>query len=103
MRRLVVFVVLTGILSSFKFAHAQSLTEQARCAAQAREAAHDDNYKWDLQNRQMNLGFRTISFDYQSHYDTKLGHCFVLEMREVSLGSLIQTSKYLDDAFERRN
>ena|SRR5215469_16149479 len=50
---------------------AQSLQNQAICAAEARKTFQQDNAEWDRQDKQMNLGMETISVDYESHYNTK--------------------------------
>ena len=52
---------------------------------------------------QMNVGMQTASFDYQSHYNTKLKRCLILTTRMYSFGGVIHTNKNLFDAFERRD
>jgi hypothetical protein len=84
---------------------AQSLNEQAQCATQARATAQEDNRKWELENREIGLNERTGSFDYQSHYNTKIKRCLILTTR-VSISAdntSASTSKNLYDAFERRD
>jgi len=96
-----IFIAVASVFASG--VNAQNLTEQAQCAAQARTAAQEDNYKWEAEARQMNLGMRTTSFDYQSHYNTKLKRCLVLTTRIYNFGGAIHTNKNLFDAFERRD
>ena len=77
-------------------AQAQSLQEQAICAQQAKTAFEDYN------NASSVPGFKLLTANYQSHYNTKLNKCLVLitEMSEMD-GQLI-TSEDLLDAFEHR-
>jgi len=75
---------------------AQSLQEQAICAQQAKTAFQDYNNVGSVP------GFKLLTSNYQSHYNTKLNKCLVLitEMSEMD-GQLI-TSEDLLDAFEHR-
>jgi hypothetical protein len=84
-------------------AHAQSLQEQAQGAAQARISANEENIKWETEARQMNLGYQTTTWSYESHYDTKLRKCFVVTKRMYNFGSAINGNTNLYDAFERRD
>ena len=81
---------------------AQSLQNQAICAAQAKKTFAEDNAEWDRQDKQMNLGMETISVDYESHYNTKINRCLMLVIRTYNFGKQISTSKNLFDAIERR-
>jgi hypothetical protein len=79
-------------------AHAQSLQEQGMCAAQAGLTFQEDSNKWDLEQKKMNLGMQTLSFDYQSHYNnTKLKRCLILTTRTYMFGGQSSTSINLYD------
>jgi hypothetical protein len=80
---------------------AQSLSEQAQCAAQARISANEENTKWETETR--HLGYQTTTWDYESHYNTKLRKCFVVTKRMYGFGSAINQNTNLYDAFERRD
>jgi hypothetical protein len=79
---------------------AQSLQEQATCAAQARKTFQEDNAEWDRQNKQ--IGIHTVSLDYESHYNAKINRCLMLVTRIMTVGNKSHTSKNLYDAIERR-
>jgi hypothetical protein len=81
---------------------AQSLQNQAICAAEAKKTFQQDNAEWDRQDKQMNLGMETISVDYESHYNTKINRCLMLVTRMYSFRKQTSTSKNLFDAIERR-
>jgi len=81
---------------------AQSLQDQAICAAQARKTFQEENVEWDRQDKQTNLGMRTIGVDYESHYNAKINRCLMLVIRTYSFGKETSTSKSLYDAIERR-
>jgi hypothetical protein len=78
-------------------ANAQPLDLQATCAAQARKAFNKFEPEW--KNDPANKAFKTLSTDYQSHYNTKLKKCLMLI---TMMGNQSQTSVYLSDAYERR-
>lgn len=78
-------------------ANAQPLDLQATCAAQARKAFNEFEREW--KNDPANKAFKTLSTDYQSHYNTKLKKCLMLI---TMMGNQSQTSVYLSDAYERR-
>jgi hypothetical protein len=102
MRLLLVFMAVAVALPIGAL-RAQSLQEQAMCAAQAKKTFEEDSNQWDSESKNMKLGMQTISSDYQSHYNTKLGHCLILTTRMYSFGGETTTSKNLYDAFERRD
>jgi hypothetical protein len=87
-------------------AQAQSLQEQGMCAEQARKAFEWDTSKWDLERKGSETRYHTMLWDYQSHYNTKLKHCFILTRRTYSTHDpdfhTINIDRYLYDAFERR-
>jgi len=89
----VVFATLIFTVS----AYAQPLDLQATCAAQARKAFNEFEREW--KNDPANKAFKTLSTDYQSHYNTKLKKCLMLI---TMMGNQSQTSIYLSDAYERR-
>jgi len=78
-------------------ANAQPLDLQATCAAQARKAFNEFEREW--KNDPANKAFKTLSTDYQGHYNTKLKKCLMLI---TMMGNQSQTSVYLSDAYERR-
>ena len=78
-------------------AYAQPLDLQATCAAQARKAFNEFEREW--KNDPAGKAFKTLSTDYQSHYNTKLEKCLMLI---TMMGNQSQTSVYLSDAYERR-
>src|SRR5215813_12365702 len=78
-------------------ANAQPLDLQATCAAQARKAFNEFEREW--KNDPAGKAFKTLSTDYQSHYNTKLKKCLMLI---TMMGNQSQTSVYLSDAYERR-
>jgi hypothetical protein len=86
-----------GLASSL--AHAQSLEQQAQCAAQARVAANQENSKWE----QTSSGIQTISFDHESHFNTKLNKCFIVTRRTFNVASILHWNTNLYDAFEGRD
>ena len=92
----VLFASLTFTFSIVS-AYAQSLEDQARCAAQAQKAFNEFEREW--KNDPANKAFKTLSTDYQSHYNTKLKKCLMLI---TMMGNQSQTSVYLSDAYERR-
>jgi hypothetical protein len=100
MRTLLLLILVGTFVSG---ALAQSLSQQAQCAAQARVTAREDNNKWELENKQVGLPYRTVSFDYQSHYNAKMNRCFLMTTRTMMFGDKIYTLKNLSDAFERRD
>jgi hypothetical protein len=68
------------------------------CAAQAGLTFQEDSNKWDLEQKKMNLGMQTLSFDYQSHYNnTKLKRCLILTTRTYMFGGQSSTSINLYD------
>ena len=81
-------------------AYAQSLDLQATCAAQARKAFYEWEAEW--KNDPAGKAFKTLSSDYQSHYNTKLKKCLMLTESIRLMGNQSQTSVYLSDAYERR-
>ena len=87
----VVFATLIFTVS----AYAQPLDLQATCAAQARKAFHEFEREWKTDPK----AFKTLSTDYQSHYNTKLKKCLMLI---TMMGNQSQTSVYLSGAYERR-
>jgi hypothetical protein len=89
----VVFATLIFTVS----AYAQPLDLQATCAAQARKAFNEFEREW--KNDPAGKAFKTLSTDYQSHYNTKLEKCLMLI---TMMGNQSQTSVYLSDAYERR-
>lgn len=104
MRKAIVLVVATtSILTSGVTTRAQSQVEQAQCATRARATVQEDNSKWVLLNRQGKLGYQTISFEWQNHFNTKIKRCLILATRVTSSGDVTQTTKKLYDAFERRD
>ena len=80
-------------------AHAQSMQEQAQCAAQARVAANQENSKWE----QTSSGMQTISFDHESHFNKKLNKCFIVTRRTFNVASILHWNTNLYDAFEGRD
>jgi hypothetical protein len=80
---------------------AQSLQEQALCSAQAKTTFQEDAAKDQAESNK--LGMHIISFDYQSHYNTKIKRCLILTTQMYDWGGEISTSKNLYDAFERRD
>src|SRR5262252_4942263 len=78
-------------------ANAQPLDLQATCAAQTRKAFNEFEREW--KNDPAGKAFKTLSTDYQSHYNTKLKKCLMLI---TMMGNQSQTSVYLSDAYERR-
>jgi hypothetical protein len=100
MRTLLFLILVSTFVTG---ALAQSLSQQAQCAAQARVTARDDNYKWELENKQVGLPYRTMSFDYQSHYNAKINKCLIMTTRTMTFADKIYTLKNLYDAFERRD
>jgi hypothetical protein len=101
--RTLILIAVAYVLANGAPVCAQSLTEQAQCAAQARTTAQEDNYKWEVDTKQMNLGMQTISFNYQSHYNKKLNRCLILTTREYTSDGALNVKKNLYDAFERRD
>jgi hypothetical protein len=96
-------VVIANILASGVTARAQTQAEEALCATRARMTVQEDNSKWVILNRQGKLGYQTLSFEWQNHYNTKIERCLILTTRITSLGNVTQTTKKMYDAFERRN
>jgi len=82
-------------------AHSQSLDFQATCAAQSRKAFQE--YEYEFTNGPGGKHFRTISSNYQSHYNTKLKKCMALIESTRMLANQSSTSLILTDAFERRD
>ena len=78
-------------------AYAQPLDLQATCAAQARKAFNEFEREWKTDPG--GKAFKTLSTDYQSHYNTKLKKCLMLI---TMMGNQSQASVYLSDAYERR-
>ena len=103
MRCTVAIAIIVVASSVAARAQSPSLQEQGICAAQARKTFQEDSYKWDLEQKQMNLGMTTISFDYQSHYNAKINRCLILTTRMSTFGGETSTAKNLYDAFERRD
>ena len=96
------FVIFTVILAGTA-AQAQSLQEQGMCAAQAQKAFQWDTSKWDLEDKDLER-FSTMNWEYQSHYNTKLKHCFILTNRYYLHRELksFTSMRILYDAFEPR-
>jgi hypothetical protein len=93
--RSLIFIAVASILANGP-AIAQSLKEQAACAAQAQifHRAYD--------NTASVPGFKFYNDWYQSHYNTKLNKCLVLINQMTNYkGQTIMTAE-LDDAFDRR-
>ena len=104
MRKAIVLIVaITSILASGVLTRAQSQAQQAQCATRARVTIQEDNAKWVILNRQGKLGYQTISFEWQSHYNPKIQRCLILATRVTSSGNVTQTTKKMYDAFERRD
>ena len=78
-------------------AYAQPLDLQATCATQARKAFNEFEREWKTDPA--GKAFKTLSADYQSHYNTKLKKCLMLI---TMMGNQSQTSIYLSDAYVRR-
>jgi hypothetical protein len=89
------FIAVASILANSP-AVAQSLKEQAACAAQA------ERFYRAYNNVQTPPGFKLESEDYQSHYNTKLNKCLILINEVSEYNGEILMSEELDDAFERR-
>ncbi len=97
--RILTFVLAVGLVYS-PLAHAQSLDQQERCAHQARRSFQEIDTQSRVEGKQ--LGMNRVSGDYQSHYNTKMGKCFMLVETTDMLGSQSSTTAYLMDANERR-
>jgi len=78
--------------------HAQTLDRQEKCAVSARRAFFEDN-QLDT-NKKTNA--RTVSSDYQSHYNPKIDHCLILVRRITFINHKMESEAYLADAIERR-
>lgn len=82
-------------------AHAQSLIDQAQCAAQAKTEYQEFLTEWKQkggENLELDLS------EYESHYNAELQRCLMLLSIAVfshSTGKLTQTIT-LDDAFDHR-
>jgi hypothetical protein len=74
----------------------QDLQLQAKCAEQAKKVFHELGYKDTQQNLNTDI--------YQSHYNTKLGKCFMaVESTDMTTNPGTQfTYRFLMDAFEQR-
>jgi hypothetical protein len=89
--------VLLCLLLVASNASAQSLQEQALCAKQAKAAVEE----WNGSGSKL-PDVKSISEDYQSHYNTKLNKCLVSIQAFDQVGKQWVTSAVLMDAFERR-
>lgn len=81
-------------------AHAQSLTDQAQCAAQAKTEYQEFLTGWKQKGGDLELDLS----EYESHYNAKLQRCLMVLSLAVfsrSTGKLTQTIT-LDDAFDHR-
>jgi hypothetical protein len=85
---------------SWSSASAQTLEYQAMCAAQAKKAFQEAVAEDKIQSQK--FGMTTLSFDYQSHYNTKIKKCLILTGQTFTAGKQPTTSIHLWDAFERR-
>jgi hypothetical protein len=100
-------IVVTASLVVVGTAHAQSLQEQAQCAALAQKAFRQDAQEWDRENeqtsKQMKLPpYDSISFAYEGHYNAKIHRCLILTSRKFkgSKGE-VTTAMSLYDVIER--
>jgi hypothetical protein len=85
-------------------AYAQSLKEQAQCAALARQTFQEDENKWHLNLDQLppNQRFTQESADYRSHYNPPKQRCFILITRDFLFNGDPGMSETLYDAVEMR-
>jgi hypothetical protein len=88
------------IISCTTLARSQSLDFQAMCATQSRKTFQE--YENEFKTGSSGNMYRTVSSDYQSHYNTKLKKCLLLIEATRMLGEQTSTSAYLSDAYERR-
>jgi hypothetical protein len=79
---------------------AQSLNQQARCAAQSQKAFLE--WQRDFKSGPAANLASLVSSDYQSHYNTKLNKCLLLIEATSMLGNQSSNSALLMDAYERR-
>lgn len=73
-------------------ARSQTLDDQERCAAQAKRAF--EKYQVAVQKHK-----KAASIEYESHYNTKIGKCFMLGQNQGPNGA---RSAWLLDAYEGR-
>lgn len=101
--RLAVWIAITAIVGGTS-ASAQSLAEQAQCTAQAKRTFQEQAAN-STELNELGMHMHTISFDYQSHYNTKINRCLILTTKSFGVAgeSEISISKNLYDAFERRD
>jgi hypothetical protein len=87
------------LLASTIPARSQTPDDQERCAAQARKAFQE----WENQLKKVPL-IKTLSSDYESHYNTKIRKCLIVISGMSTLASgkgSVTTSVTLMDAYER--
>jgi hypothetical protein len=90
-----------GIIGCSTLVLAQSPDQQERCAQQAHRAFQQ--IQTEFKKEQQPLGVAREFADYQNHYNTKLGKCFILVDISERYGSFWTTmTVYLADANERR-
>lgn len=85
------FAIACGIIAASATAHAQTLEQQAMCAAQAEKIFRQDNPD------QKPAGIRS----YESHYNPQMDRCFILEREAGGVADKSYTDITLVDAFER--
>jgi hypothetical protein len=83
------------ILASSVVARSQSLQEQSSCAKQAEKAYQDYIGGGAV------AGFKLLSSDYESHYNSDLKRCLVLIDEVFKTNEQTSSSTTLVDAFER--
>ena len=99
LRPLAASMIMIGLASS---ARAQSLDLQAKCSAEARNAFQE--YSAEDKADSAKLGISPpLSFDYESHYNTKINRCLILTEKMWPAGKQTSTAINLWDANERRS
>ena len=93
-------LALSAVMVCSPVTRSQPLEHQAMCAAGAEKAFRQYFNEDKVESEK--LGMKTISHDYQSHYNTKIQKCLILTEKTYVFGSLTGTSINLWDAYERR-
>ncbi len=96
------FIALFGIIACNMSAQSQPLDLQATYAVQGKRAFDEWESEFGRGATTAGLTYKTISRDYQSHYNSNLKKCFVLVQTNRMLGEDSIVSVYLADAYERR-
>jgi hypothetical protein len=90
-----------GIIACNMSAQSQPIDLQAKCAVQGKQAFDEWESEFARGATTAGLTYKTISRDYQSHYNSKLKKCFVLVQTNRMLGEDSTVSVYLADAYEK--